>query len=344
MGSGPGEQRSRSIEDWFVRSQRAKPFLRWAGGKTRFLQAHADLFPRFSGNYLEPFLGAGAVFFHFARTQQRPFVARLGDVNLHLIRAYVEVRADPDAIYERLVSLQAGYSAATDKAAFYYEIRDSHNARHPRPDTAAFIFLNRTCWNGLWRVNQEGKFNVPYGAPKTETVIPSLDDLRNVSSALSLARLRCTSWENTLALAEPHDFVFLDPPYYSDLIIPDRGHQPKYSADGFTLRSHHKLAEAMRSLERRGVQFVLTNSAEPEMRELYERYGFNARVVSIPRAINSKIDERQGVPELVVTPGEGERPSVPAAVLLDLEVRRRSRLQREATSIEDGKGQMDDVE
>lgn len=319
---------SRSPEDnpyWsdaYARAQRARPFLRWAGGKGRFCHAYGHLLPpSFDGRYIEPFLGGGAVFFHMWRTQGRPFEARLGDANRHLIRAYSDVRDRPHEVHERLVGLQAGYAAATDKSAYYYEIRDDHNARHPRPDTATFIFLNRTCWNGLWRVNERGRFNVPYGAPKSEVVIPDLDDLLDTSAALQGALIRATSWENTVALAEPGDFVFLDPPYYSEVVAGSSSN--KYQRGDFGLQSHERLAMALARLADRGVDFVLTNSAETAMVSLYRDHGLETRLIEMPRSISSKGDERGRVPELVVTSG-GERQQEPgrASVLLDLEAHR----------------------
>lgn len=281
---------------WLDRLSQSRPFLRWAGGKQSFLQRYSQAIPSFTGKYVEPFLGSGAVFFYAVRMHSRPFQARLGDTNKHLIKTYIAVRDDPEEVYEQLKVLQAGYEAARDKARFYYQVRDSHNARHPRTDPAVFIFLNKTCWNGLYRVNKEGKFNVPYGAPRTTWVIPSFEELLNASSALKQAHLRATSWENTLAFAEPGDFVFLDPPYFSDIIRDD----VKYRHRGFTARDHRKLAYSVYQLAQRGIDFLLTNSGEPEMVELYARYGLQVDEVQLPRAINSKTDERGNVPELIV--------------------------------------------
>jgi len=307
--------------DWFTRSLHARPFLRWAGGKQRFLFLHSKEIPAFHGNYLEPFLGGGSVFFHIARIQTRPFVARLGDINLHLIRCFADVRDQYEEVYDRLEVLQAGYSACKDKSEFYYEQRELHRVAHPKTDTARFIFLNRTCWNALWRENKHGLFNVPFGAPKSDRVIPTLEELRNASAALQYSKLRCTSWENTLALAEEGDFVFLDPPYFSDTLRGD----PKYGPESFGLSDHEHLARTLETLSDRGIPFLLTSSAEPEMVALYQDHGFVATVISIPRHINSKADERQGVPELMVTGGSPRKVSFEKpAVLLDFEARRRT--------------------
>lgn len=294
------------LREWHDRVGRAKPFLRWAGGKQLFTMRYSGLLPAFPGKYLEPFLGSGAVFFHIMRTQLRPPMARLGDTNRQLISSFQAVRDEPEAVYERLEILQAGYSAARDKAQFYYDVRDRHNAIFPKADPAAFILLNRTCWNGLYRVNREGRFNVPYGAPKSDTVIPTRAELLSASAALAQAHLRVTSWENTLAFAEGGDFVFLDPPYYSDVLREDA----KYSRQQFTLRKHEQLAKACIDLAARGIDFILTNSGEPEMIELYRSHGLQLESIEMPRPINSKTDKRSAVPEILVRP-LGSKPLPP---------------------------------
>lgn len=290
-----------AIPLWMDSLSRAKPFLRWAGGKQQFLFRHAAMLPSFTGTYFEPFLGAGSVFFHLTRREDRPFASRLGDVNRHLVQTFIDLREDPESVYEQLVVLQAGYEAARDKAEFYYQVREIHNLRHPKTKAADFIFLNRTCWNGLYRVNRQGKFNVPYGAPKSNVVIPDRQTLINASAALANAKIRCTSWQSTIALAEPGDFVFLDPPYYSDVVRGDSKYQVK---DRFGLREHEELAKALQGLAVRGIDFLLTNSAETEMVNLYRDHGLRVEFTMIPRAISSRVDQRASAPEIIVSAGD----------------------------------------
>lgn len=241
------------------------------------------------------------MFFYLCRTLPMPPRARLGDTNRQLIETFLAVRDSVDEVNAGLAELQRAYDAADDKRAFYYELRDRYNARKGHVDAALFIFLNRTCWNGLYRVNREGDFNVPYGAPKTSHVIPRAEDLINASSALAQAELRATSWQNTVAYAQPGDFVFLDPPYYSDVVGEDT--RTKYGVRPFGLREHQELARALVELHQRGVNFLLTNSGEPEMAELYSGYGLTVHLVQVPRPINSRAERRgDPVPELIVTP------------------------------------------
>jgi DNA adenine methylase len=307
-------------ESFESRARQARPLLKWAGGKQRFIQIYSRHLPNFTGKYIEPFLGGGSVFFHMTRTQERPFVARLGDVNRHLIRCYASIRDDPEGVSDRLEILQAGYTAAKDKGAFYYDLRAGFTQRHPNTDAAEFVFLNRTCWNGLWRVNSDGHFNVPYGAPKTDNVIPGREEVLNVAVALQGAFLRATPWQHTVAFAEPGDFVFLDPPYFSETLLGRDSYSDKYQKKVFGLGEHERLARALRDLADRGIDFALTNSAEPEMEQLYRSLGLNIRHIELPRNINSKTDSRQGVSELMVTPGPApDFADQQGAVLLDLD-------------------------
>jgi DNA adenine methylase len=288
--------------------------------------------PHFRGKYIEPFLGGASVFFHMVRVQERPFSARLGDTNRHLIRCYSEVRDHPEDVADRLEVLQAGYSAAKVKADFYYDVRETFVKTHPKSDAARFILLNRTCWNGLWRVNAHGRFNVPFGAPKTDVVVPSRNELVNVATALQSAYMRATSWEHTLTFAEEGDLVFLDPPYFSETLLGRDNYSDKYQRRVFGLREHTRVAQRLAELATRGVDFVLTNSAEREMVQLYEEHGLSVSTIEMPRAINSKVDQRRGARELVVTPGSrsSQRESY-GAVLLDLDASAR-RARRHVTA------------
>jgi DNA adenine methylase len=279
--------------------------------------------PRFNGQYFEPFLGGGSVFFHLVRSEVRPFQAWLGDQNLQLVRAYNEIRNSVDEVIEDVHVIQAAYVEARDKRRFYEEVRESFNDGLPKSNTAKFIFLNATCWNGLWRTNSSGRFNVPFGAPKTDAVMPTAVELRNVSAALQHARVRASSWESLVGSAGTGDFLFLDPPYYSDSL---QKTSPKYGAEAFGYAAHKKLAEMLVNLQRRGATFILTNSGEPEMIALYRELGLNVREVMVPRAINSKADERQPVGEVIITNSQpGSAPSMSPGVLLDLEMLRSER-------------------
>jgi len=294
------------LEEWHRRTSLATPFLKWAGGKRLFLTRFGKDIAVPPRRYIEPFLGSAAVFFHLCRRAGRPIPATLGDINSALVECYLQVQADPDAVWDTLQSLIAGFKTAQDRRSFYDRARDHYNKVLPRVDGGHFIFLNRTCWNGLYRVNQRGEFNVPIGkaVESRDVHFPSRDDLMNAAVALSSARLRATSWEHLLALADEGDFVCLDPPYSSDWLRDDI----KYSVKGFSLEDHARLADHVARMAARGIDFLLTNSAEPEIVELYRSRGIAARVVGVPRAINSRVEGRGAVRELVVTPGTNAEP------------------------------------
>lgn len=286
------------LDRWQSRVNNARPFLKWAGGKQPFVARYGQHFPQFHGRYFEPFLGGGALFFFLARREVRPFSAVLSDQNRGLIHSFREVQQDPVAVYRRLSVLMQEFHRAEDPSAMYYQIRSQFNGSRLRPDAAQFLFLNRTCWNGLYRVNQRGEFNVPFGAPKGPGAFPAESDLIAAAAALVQAELRTTSWENATSLADPGDFVFLDPPYFSDTLVGDT----KYQMRQFDIRDHEQLADFASSLSRRRVNFVLTNSGEEEMELLYRRHGLNVIRVQVPRSINSKTELRKSVDELIVTP------------------------------------------
>jgi DNA adenine methylase len=285
------------IAEWYQRAKKARPFLRWAGGKQPFLLRFGSLLPHFQGKYIEPFLGSGAVFFYLQRSQARPFLSILGDSNLQLIRTFISVKENPSQVAVELQDLLTGYNTSLDKVEYYQRIRRSYNDHLPRVNAAEFIFLNKTCWNGLYRVNRAGKFNVPFGSPRPELVVPTEEDLFNVAAALAQADLQAMSWENTIAHADPGDMVFLDPPYYSDV----KASSIKYARGQFGLRDHYSLADHLVTLGQRGILFVLTNSAEEEMRELYKSRALPTRLVQVPRFISSKTDQREQVDELIIS-------------------------------------------
>jgi DNA adenine methylase len=316
------------LGEWYERVNAAKPFLRWAGGKSLFVTKFGKLIPPFEGRYFEPFLGSAAMFFHVQRRLGRPVESVLGDVNAQLIRMYAEVKQRPEQVVADLSLLQKQFDAAEKPSDLYYDVRRQYNAALPAPSAGSFIFINRTCWNGLYRVNRKGQYNVPYGRPKTENVVPGAEELLNASAALVRARLRATSWENCVAPARPGDFIFLDPPYYSDVNREEgKRKHAKYKIHPFDLTEHERLATRLKEFARRGIDFLLTNSGEQEMIDLYCDHGLTVNVFQMPRNISSKPEERgDHVPEILVSPpADGQ---TPARVYLNLALT--SAFQREA--------------
>jgi DNA adenine methylase len=281
---------------WARSARLVGPLFRWAGGKQRFLQSNSSLLPPFSGRYFEPFAGGLSVYFHYVRNSKEPFSAVIGDLNLKLIRCYKEVTSDPDGVSDRIEVLVAGYNAARDKESFYYDVREQHNRVSPQADAARFIFLMAAGWNGVYRNNSKGNFNVPHGAVKSLKV-PDRAQLRAVSLVFGMADIRARSWEATINTAREGDFVFLDPPYMAserkDLY--DRANQ-------FTVSHQERLAKALVQLQDRGVDFVLTNSADASTQSMYRDLGLSVRIISVLRSVSGNVASREQDTEVVVTP------------------------------------------
>lgn len=267
----------------------AKPFLKWAGGKTRLLGEISKRVPKSFGRYFEPFLGGGAVFFYL-----RPRRAILSDVNSHLIETY---RCVAGSVEDVIVSLSN--HAKKHSEDHYYAVRDAWNrslgARSTPTSSATFIYLNRACFNGLWRVNSRGEFNVPFGRSSIAR-IPSPIALRAASNALRAAEFQCAHFSDALRPARCGDFVYFDPPYAP---LPGRSSFVNYASGGFGEDDQHELAEVFRELDRLGCFLTLSNSDVPLIHELYR--GFRIERVRCSRQISSKASTRGEVSELLIS-------------------------------------------
>jgi DNA adenine methylase len=232
-----------------------KPFLKWAGGKQWLAPLAAALTPpRFTGTYFEPFLGGGAVFFALA-----PSAAVLSDLNHELIATYDAVKSDVEAVIAEL----SGYP---HNEAFYKQLRAS-NPQSAVSQAARLIYLNRTAFNGMYRVNADGLFNVPFGRFVNPMICPS-DRLRNAATRLQSVRLATCDFDSVQS-AEPGDWVFFDPPYTT-------GHQNngfrKYNAHLFSWADQHRLATVAETLRQRGVHVLISNAYHPAILALYKSW------------------------------------------------------------------------
>ena len=265
---------------------RAEPFVKWAGGKKRLLGAYDSLFPSHFETYHEPFLGGGAVFLflaHVGRIER----ALLSDINAELMHLYRVVRDD----VERLIVELDKYPYEKD---FYYELRSRDPLRlDPVCRAARMLYLNRTCFNGLYRVNQHGQFNVPIGRYDSP-VICNAPNLRNVSRLLQGVELQRWSYETVLDVARPGDFVYLDPPYESLSAVDNRSR----AEERFDDTMQGKLFEIFRVLDRRGCLVMLSNASTPLTRQLY--HAFDLREVQVPRGGSRKRSRRSRRTELVI--------------------------------------------
>lgn len=249
-------------------------FLKWAGGKTRFAHALRSMAPEFVGTYREPFMGSAAVFFELA-----PEDAVLSDLNEDLVVCFQEIQRDPFAVMDLLDGMP-------NTRKYYEDIRRTdRNSLNATERAALVIYLNKTGFRGLWRVNKSGEFNVPYGAYARPYY--NRDTVLEASKALQAAKVRCWRYGRALKLAKSGDWVYLDPPY-----VPTGawGDFTRYTPDRFPLSEHEKLAEAVRDLDRRGVHFLLTNSDTPLVRDLYS--GFPQWTLPTRRDIDLRSDKR----------------------------------------------------
>jgi len=274
-----------------------RPFLKWAGGKTQLLAQYAELLPTLSdlATYHEPFLGSGAVFFHARARAIIPGRAILSDVNEHLMTTWRVVRDQPEALAARAAELETGHS----KERYYVE-RERFNTQ-PLDElerAALVIYLNKAGFNGLYRVNRDGGFNVPVGRRSGKSAslgIPSADHLAGCARALAGADLLCAPFTTVLDRARPGDFVYFDPPY---MPISDTAAFTDYACEGFGRREQEMLRDIAVQLSERGVLVMISNSGNFELLRLYD--GFEVSRVSARRNINSKADSRGPVTEVVI--------------------------------------------
>jgi len=269
-----------------VEKQTASPILKWAGGKSALLSQFTRYFPNAEcyERYFEPFVGGAAVFFHLQPPQSFLF-----DLNIHLIEVYTIIREQVDDLIE---ALRVHFN---DRDYFYWVRAQNPMDLSPVQRAARFIFLNRTCYNGLYRVNRQDQFNVPFGKYKNPLICDEAG-LRTVSAALQNTHLQVADFEIVLKLAKPHDLIYFDPPYEP---LSRTSSFTSYTSSGFTQFDQSRLAETYQILNERGCLLMLSNSSAPLIYELYQN--FHIHEISARRAINSNPNGRGIIRELLVT-------------------------------------------
>jgi DNA adenine methylase len=261
----------------------AKPFVKWVGGKRQLLPVLLSRAPVSFGRYFEPFVGGGALFFAL-----RPRSAVLSDINAELITAYEVVRDKPDQLISAL-------EVHRYDADYFRAIRAIQAAAlEPVGRAARFIYLNKTGYNGVYRVNSQGQFNVPFGKYLNPTICDE-NNLRLDSAALAGQVVKTASFEMVLDAAKPGDFVYFDPPY---IPLSATSSFTSYTAGGFTLSDQKRLATVFRQLDKRGCQLMLSNSSVAAIPTLYA--GYRIEQVAANRAINCKAERRGAIQEVLV--------------------------------------------
>ena len=261
-------------------SEACKPLLKWPGGKRWILPQIRSVIPKTFGQYVEPFAGGAALFFGLAPTK-----ALIADVNAELIQTYKVVANEPDLLIQKLSEFE-------NSEASYYRIRASV------PETeleiaARFMFLMTTCFNGIYRVNLKGKFNVPYGY-KTHKMVCDADHLLQCSKVLSRAEFRVADFRDTITEAGDGDLVYIDPPY---TVAHNQNGFIKYNEQIFSWRDQVELAEVATECSKRGATVIVSNADHPSVQSLYP--GFRYQVVSRYSSVSGIGAGRKQVSEAV---------------------------------------------
>jgi len=276
--------------------QLPKPFLKWAGGKTQLLDQFSRLYPHEFAAYHEPFVGSGAVYFHLRSLKMNGTLngsmtqAYLTDCNGELVNGYRIVQNSVDELILLLTKHKRKHSPD-----YYYKVRSQElDGLSDVKRAARLIYLNKTCFNGLYRVNRNGQFNVPMGRYKNPAIFDE-EKLRVVSQSLQTAHINYSSFKEVLNKATSGDFIYFDPPYHP---LSKTSNFTSYTENNFGEQEQRELADAFRELDRKGCKVMLSNSSALFVWKLYE--GFKRVRVKAARLINSKAQKRGKISELVI--------------------------------------------
>lgn len=260
-----------------------KPFLKWAGGKRWLTSNYDSIFYQDFNDYYEPFLGSGAVFFHLL-----PKKGLLSDINKDLIDTYIAIQKSWKSVLELLQEHNQKHSED-----YYYEIRSSEfDSKIKR--AAKFIYLNRTCWNGLYRVNKAGKFNVPKGS-KNKVILDD-DDFEKISQNLKSIKIKPMDFEKAIDKAQENDLLFIDPPY---TVKHNFNGFVKYNENIFSWKDQVRLANSLVRAKKRGVHIIATNAFHDSIKDLYENHFFTTELHR-NSSISGKSEYRGKYEELLI--------------------------------------------
>ncbi len=282
------------IAETFIKKE-YKPFVKWAGGKRGLLKQILPLIPKEFNNYYEPFVGGGALFFElFSKGLLQNKKVVISDINSELINSYNIIKNKPSELIYILKEYKKNHSKE-----FYYKVRelDRKDNYSNLPDVekaARFIYLNKTCFNGLYRVNKKGFFNTPIGRYKNPNIADE-ETILNASEALQNAIIKEQSFEKVLESAQKEDFVYFDPPYYP---LNETSNFTSYDSNIFLENEQIKLYEVFDNLAKKEVFVLESNSDTPFIKELYKNYEINT--IQANRFINSKANKRGKIGEVLI--------------------------------------------
>lgn len=288
----------------------AKPFLKWAGGKSQLINTFDELLPQELKNgaidtYIEPFVGGGAILFHILQKYNIK-KAYINDINKELINCYRCLKANAVEVINHLKLLEKDYLESEDRSKFFYKVRNRYNEIHLNghldyEKCADFIFLNKTCFNGLYRVNKEGKFNVPHGKYKNPLICDE-NNLMLCSKLLQKVEITFGSYEQVLEKANENTFVYFDPPYRP---LVENASFTSYDKSGFNDDDQIQLAKNYKLLNEKKCVLMLSNS-DPKNTNKEDNFfdnlykGFYIKRVYAKRMINCQASKRGNVTEIVV--------------------------------------------
>ena len=281
-------------------TEQVRPFLKWAGGKGRLLEQYIALLPSTlrGRNYVEPFLGSGAVFFYVVQNLS-PRACTLLDANEELIHTWREIRDNVAEVIEALAEHKAHHNregiTEEERKAYYYAIR-AESPTEKAERAARFIYLNKTCFNGLHRLNSKGRFNVPMGRYKNPTIYDA-NHLMQVSALLRNVTLEVCPFQQCESYLSKGDFVYLDPPYEP---LSRTSHFTRYTKNDFTPENQRELRDVLKRLLGY-CDWMMSNSTAPLIEELYCGSEFQKHDVFARRVINSAVTGRGKIRESVIT-------------------------------------------
>ena len=272
----------------------ARPFVKWAGGKRQLISTLDTNLPDEFGTYFEPFLGGGTLFFHIL-ARRHPQRCSISDLNHNLIMTYTTIRDNVDDLISSLKNHQKNYRE--NPKEYYYLVRQS-DPQNQVEKSSRLLFLNRTCYNGLYRVNSQGKFNVPFGRYSNPNIVNE-SKIRSVSKVLRSEDIliRHRDFKMVLDDAKKNDLVYFDPPYVS---VSSTANFTSYTNNGFTRDDLCRLAELCYKLDRQGCKVLLSNSDSETVSELFSRPPWKIMRIRASRMINSNSKKRSGHHELLI--------------------------------------------
>ena len=270
-----------------------KPFVKWAGGKRQLMSELEKNFPTKFGTYLEPFLGGGAVMFDLL-TKEPNLKCSVSDLNSDLVLSYVTIRDRLEKLIESLENHSKNYHK--DSTGYYYEVRNQE-PKNQIEKVSRLLFLNKTCFNGLYRVNSKGKFNVPLGRYTNPNIV-NKENLQAVSKTLQSGKIKisCRDFSSIIKDAKKGDFVYFDPPYQP---VSDTANFTSYTHRDFTEDDLERLADLANQLNSKGCNVMLSNSNSKTVKKLFSS-GWKIKEIKANRAINSNSQKRTGHKEIII--------------------------------------------